>query len=60
MTKNVKMKIAYLEGLAKKVNNENTNKADKLIPLYKDRKFSNVKSAEKTHIQLYRIQQSKR
>ena len=53
MTKIVKMKIAYLGGLAKNVNNENKNKADKLIQLYKDRKISNVKSAEKTHIKFY-------
>ena len=47
MTKNLKLKIAYLEGLAKNVNNENKNKGDKLIQLYKQRKISNVKSAEK-------------
>ena len=60
MPKNVKMKVEYLEGLAKKVNNENKNKADKLIQLYKDRKIGNVKSAEKTHIKFYWIQQCKR
>ena len=47
MSKNIKLKIASLEGLAKKVKNENKNKADKLIQLYKDRKIGNVKSAEK-------------
>ena len=39
MSKNVKLKIAHLEGLAKKVKNENKNKADKLVQLYKDGKF---------------------
>jgi hypothetical protein len=47
MSKNVKSKVEYLEGLAKKVKNENKNKADKLIQLYKDRKISQVTTAEK-------------
>jgi hypothetical protein len=47
MSKNVKSKVAYLEGLAKKVKNENKNKADKLIQLYKDRKISQATTAEK-------------
>ena len=46
MSKNVKMKIAHLEGLAKKVKNENKNKADKLIQLYKDRKISQSTTVE--------------
>jgi hypothetical protein len=29
MTKHVKLKVEYLEGLAKNVKNENKNKADK-------------------------------
>ena len=53
MSKNVKLKISCLEGLAKNVNNENNIKADKLIQLYKDRNISNVKSAEKTNIEFY-------
>ena len=36
-----------MEGLAKNVKNENTNKSEKLIQLYKQRKKSNVKSAKK-------------
>jgi hypothetical protein len=36
-----------LEGLAKKVKNENKNKADKRIQLYKDRKISQATTAEK-------------
>ena len=47
MSKNIKMKIEYLKGLAKKVNNENKNKADKLVQLYKDRKISQSTTAEK-------------
>jgi hypothetical protein len=47
MSKNVKSKVEYLEGLAKKVKNENKNKADKLIQLHKDRKISQVTTAEK-------------
>ena len=47
MSKNIKLKIASLEGLAKKVKNENKNKADKLIQLYKDRKISQSTTVEK-------------
>ncbi len=47
MSKNIKLKIAYLEGLAKKVKNENKNKADNLVQLYKNRKFSQSTTAEK-------------
>ena len=47
MSKNIKLKIASLEGLAKKVKNENKNKADKLVQLYKDRKISQSTTAEK-------------
>ncbi len=47
MSKNIKLKIAYLEGLAKKVKNENKNKADNLVQLYKNRKISQSTTAEK-------------
>ena len=47
MSKNVKLKVEYLERLAKKVKNENKNKADKLVQLYKDRKISQATTAEK-------------
>ena len=47
MSKNIKLKIASLEGLAKKVKNENKNKADNLVQLYKDRKISQSTTAEK-------------
>ncbi len=47
MSKNIKLKISYLEGLAKKVKNENKNKADNLVQLYKDRKISQSTTAEK-------------
>ena len=47
MSKNIKLKIASLEGLAKKVKNENKNKTDKLIQLYKDRKISQSTTVEK-------------
>ena len=47
MSKNIKLKIASLEGLAKKVKNENKNKADKLVQLYKDRKISQSTTAGK-------------
>ena len=47
MSKNIKLKLASLEGLAKKVKNENKNKADKLVQLYKDRKISQSTTAEK-------------
>ena len=53
MSKNIKLKVENLEGLAKKVKNENKNKADKLIQLYKDRKISQVTTAEKTDIEFY-------
>ena len=53
MSKNIKLKIAYLEGLAKKVKNENKNKADNLVQLYKDRKISQSTTAEKTENKLY-------
>ena len=47
MSKNIKLKLASLEGLAKKVKNENKIKADKLVQLYKDRKISQATTAEK-------------
>ena len=47
MSKNIKLKISSLEGLAKKVKNENKNKADKLVQIYKDRKSSQATTAEK-------------
>ena len=47
MSKNIKLKIASLEGLAKKVKNENKNKADNLVQLYKNRKISQSTTAEK-------------
>ncbi len=48
MSKNIKLKIASLEGLAKKVKNEkHKNKADNLVQLYKDRKISQSTTAEK-------------
>jgi hypothetical protein len=47
MSKNIKLKVENLDGLAKKVKNENKNKADKLIQLHKDRKISQATTAEK-------------
>jgi len=38
MSKNIKLKLASLEGLAKKVKNENKIKADNIVQLYKDSK----------------------
>ena len=39
MSKNIKLKLASLEGLAKKVKNENKIKADNIVQLYKDNTF---------------------
>ena len=47
MSKNIKLKLASLEGLAKKVKNENKIKADNIVQLYKDRKISQATTAEK-------------
>ena len=46
MSKNIKLKLASLEGLAKKVKNENKIKADNIVQLYKDRKISQATTAE--------------
>ena len=53
MSKNIKLKLASLEGLAKKVKNENKIKADNIVQLYKDRKISQATTAEKTDNKLY-------
>ena len=47
MSKTIKLKLASLEGLAKKVKNENKIKADNIVQLYKDRKISQATTAEK-------------
>ena len=47
MSKKIKLKIASLEGLSKKVKNDNKIKADNIVQLYKDRKISQATTAEK-------------
>ena len=47
MSKSVKYNLEYLNRLVNNVNGNNKSKAESLIQLYADRKFSQVTSAEK-------------